>query len=487
MWCCQASALKAYRICERVMTLFCFSRLILLLPALAALTPGTAAAGFDCTGKDADRFTAVCRDAEIMRLDQAVDASFMRAQHAVDPVTAMLLSRDQDWVMEIAGGQYAQFKGADDPARQRIIAVLQQRLAMLDHIASRADGAAGAWSNAFGAAKVTVLPAGLMRVDVRTKAAYGDDSGLVTCALAAQVKLGDDGWLSGPAAVINDDREPTSIARDSPIMLRARQQANTLRIVIVHDDDQSVCDKPENLTASYFPIAAASAAATANAPPPMTAPSFNCAMAKNSDEEEICADPELAEKDVAIAAAYNDAMHRLDAKSADYLRDDERAWVADNRDAYDSQIHAAWDKQSYFVHHTGGARGELKLRLKERLAMLKNLDEKRQGEGGLWVGHTAMLAIAPDKDKPGKLQAAGHKWETGDWKSHCDFEADGKMVGGNFKTDDEFPKLARDAASLTLGDETSQPGYCVRMISPKARLFPVNEGADIGFNDSRIR
>jgi uncharacterized protein len=460
---------------------------VTLWVGLVIVMPGSAAAAFDCTGKNADQFMAICRDVELMRLDQAVDASLARAQHAVDPVTAMLLRRDQDWVMEIAGGQYAQFKSADDSARQRIIAVLQQRLAMLDHIASRADGAAGAWSNAFGAAKVTGLPAGLMRVDVHTKAAYGNDSDLVTCALAAQVKLGDDGWLSGPAAVINDDREPPSIAPDSPITLRARQQANTLRIVIAYGDDQSVCDKPENLTATYFPIAAAAATATANAPPPMTAPSFNCATAKTSDEEEICADPELAEKDVAIAAAYNDAMHRLDAKSADYLRDDERAWVADNGDAYDSQIHAAWDKQSYFVHHTGGSREELKLRLKERLAMLKNLDEKRQGEGGLWVGHAAMLAIAPDRDKLGMLQAAGHKWETGDWKSHCDFEADGKMVGGNFKTDDEFPKLARDAASLTLGDETRQPGYCVRMISPKARLFPVKDDADIGFNDSRIR
>jgi len=98
-----------------------------------------------------------------------------------------------------------------------------------------------------------------------------------------------------------------------------------------------------------------------------------------------------------------------------------------------------------------------------------------------------MLAIAPDKDKPGMLQAAGRKWETGDWKSHCDFDADGKLAGGEFKTGDEFPRLARDAATLTLGDEKTQPGYCARMKSPKARLFPVKAGADVGFNDNRIR
>jgi uncharacterized protein len=469
------------------------SRFLFLLVVVGTLTPGAAMmpraamAAFDCTGKNADQFTAICRDTELMRLDRAVDASLARAQHAVDPVTAMLLRRDQDWVTEIVGGQYVQFKGGDDPVRQRIIAVLQQRLAMLDHMASRADGVVSEWSNALGTAKVTARPGGLLHVEVRTKVTYSDSDAPVICALAADIRPGDDGWLAGPAAVIGDAKDPPVIAPDSPITLRARQQANTLRIVIAYGRDQTVCDKPENLTASYFPAATASAAAATNRPPPMTAPSFNCATAKNSDEQEICADPELAEKDVAIAAAYNDAMHRLDVKSADYLRDDERAWVADNKEAYDSQIHAAWDKQYYYAHATAGARGELALRLKERLAMLKNLDEKRQGEGGLWVGHVAMLAVAPDKDKPGMLQAAGHKWETGDWKSHCDFAADGKMAGGHFKTDDEFPKLARDAATLTLGDETTQPGYCDRMKSPKARLFPVKDGADVGFNDDRIR
>ncbi len=462
-------------------------RFLIFMPVLAVLMPSAALAAFDCTGKSTDQFTAICRDAELMRLDRAVDASLTRAQHAVDPVTAMLLRRDQDWMMEIVGGQYAQFKSADDSERQHIIAVLQQHLAMLDHMASRAYGVAGEWSNALGTAKVTAGANGLFHVEVRTNVRYWDGGGPLTCALAADIKPGDDGWLAGPAAASDDGKGPPAIAPDSPITLRARRQADTLRIVIAHDLDHHACGRVENLTASYFPVAGASTTAASNTPPPMTAPSFNCATAKNSDEQEICGDPELAEKDVAIAAAYNDAMHRLDSKSADYLREDERAWVADNREAYDSQVHPGWDKQYYYAHQTGDARGELALRLKERLAMLKNLDEKRQGESGLWVGHAAMLAIAPDKDKPGMLQAAGHKWDIGAWKSHCDFEADGKMVGGRFKTDDEFPKLARDAATLTLGDETTQPGYCEQMKSPKARLFPVKDGADVGFNDDRIR
>ena len=50
-----------------------------------------------------------------------------------------------------------------------------------------------------------------------------------------------------------------------------------------------------------------------------------------------------------------------------------------------------------------------------------------------------------------------------------------------------FPNWRCDAVTLTLGDEKTQPGYCERMKSPKARLFPVKAGADVGFNDDRIR
>jgi uncharacterized protein len=469
------------------MNCFRLSGFLIFAPVFAALLPGTAAAGFDCAGKDADQFTTICRDAEIMRLDRAVDASLVRAQHAVDPVTAMLLRRDQNWVMEIAGGAYAQFNGADDPRRLRIILVLQQRLAMLDHMASRAAGITGEWANALATAKITAVPDGSFHVEALLKAPYWDGDA-VTCPLAADIKRGDDGWLSGPAKMVmiyEHNKDPPVITPD--FQLRARLQANSLRIVVAEDNDRPGCVFGKNLTGSYFPIAGASAAVPSAMPPPITAPSFNCATAKSSDEQEICSDPELAEKDVAIAATYSDVLRRLDAKSDEYLREDQRAWVADNRDAYDSQIHAAWDKQYYYVHHTGNAREELYLRLKERLAMLKNLDEKREGEEGLWVGYNALLAIAPDKDKRGMLQAAGHKWETGDWKSHCDFTADGKMAGGHFRTDDEFPKLMRDAVTLTLADEKIQPGYCERMKSPKARLFPVKDGANVGFNDDRIR
>jgi uncharacterized protein len=462
--------------------------LFLLLSMMLLFTPDNASA-FNCAGKNAEVLAAVCADRELMRLDRRATERLARFAGHSDPVSAMLLRRDQGWVAEILGAEHVEFTGPDDPARKRMIDLLQQRIAMLDHLSGRANGLLGTWANAFGTAKIAALAEGL-RLELHTSVTYrdadNDADDEVTCALAGEIRPGGNGWFSGPAAIIENDEQP-AIAQDAPIRLRARLQANTLRIVITQDEDHSACDKPEHLTASYFPVGAQSSAAVSNASMPMTAPSFDCATAQRADEQEICSDPDLATKDVEIAAAYHEVLRRLDPKTAGYLREDQRAWVAENVTAYDSQLHPAWDKRLYFIHHTGNARAELELRLNERLAMLTNIDEKRQGMGGLWVGHVAMLMITPDKDKPEFIHATGKKWETGAWKYYCQFDADGRMAGGSFKTDDEFPKLARDGATLAIGDEPKQPGYCIRMRSPKARLFPVKEGTAVGFEDWRFR
>ncbi len=199
---------------------------------VGALMPGAATAAFNCTGESLKRFAAVCGDAQIMQLDWSVAASLARAVHATDPVSAMLLQRDQDWFADIVGSEHAEFRWIDDAGRQRISAILQQRLAMLDHLAGRAGGIPGEWRNAFGTAKITALEGGLLRVEIHTSVTYLDSEDAVTCALAAQIQRADDGWLSGPAVRIEGANNFLPIVPDSAIRLRARLQANTLRIVI---------------------------------------------------------------------------------------------------------------------------------------------------------------------------------------------------------------------------------------------------------------
>ena len=57
-----------------------------------------------------------------------------------------------------------------------------------------------------------------------------------------------------------------------------------------------------------------------------------------------------------------------------------------------------------------------------------------------------MLAIVPDKENKRVQHAFGRKWATGDYKSHCEFEADGRVNGGSFRPDDSFPTLTREGA-----------------------------------------
>jgi uncharacterized protein YecT (DUF1311 family) len=336
------------------------------------------------------------------------------------------------------------------------------------------------------------------------KPAYADSADdAMSCNARAEVQPQSDGWLAGPATRIDKDAAPGPAGSDhSPFELRLRLQGHTLRIVLMPSEQDSFCETPEQITGTYFALGPAAAG---QAPPVAGAartvsPSFACATAKGTDEEEICADPDLAARDADIARVYREALRLLDTKSAGFLRDDQRAYVKENAIAFDVQLEPGWDKQAYFVHHTGNARNELLLRLSERLAMLTNLEPARRGTAGLWIGHNALLAIVPDRDNKDVLRASGSKWDSSDYKSHCEFEARGRLSGGVFKTEDSFPALARDGATLTIDGndpdvirdrngkrKREQPDYCTRMDSARARLFPVKAGTAIDTSDGRIR
>jgi uncharacterized protein len=370
---------------------------------VAPLLWAAPAAAFPCSGPAKAEFKTVCADVELAGLDEAVDARFKRLVASADPLTALLLKRDQQWFTDILGARnMAPFKDDGDPERSRMVAALRGRAIMLDRMdtGTPRQNPVGEWANTFGTAKVEISPDGTLRVGIASKVTYADNEEPIACALSAQAKLAGDGWFTGKAqnSAIADDRDPDQTARsESPFELRLRLQGRTLRVVLLPDEQDSPCSAPEQVTGSYFPVGVAEAGSPDSKRASRTvAPSFDCATAKNSDEEEICADPDLARQDAAIARIYRDVLRRLDPKASNYLRDDQRTWVKTNATVFDIQLHPSWDKQRYFVHQTGNARNELMLRLGERAAMLANLDEKRKGLEGLWVAHNALLTILPD-------------------------------------------------------------------------------------------
>jgi uncharacterized protein len=466
------------------------------ITTLVALVPAHDAAALTCPRSGQSAFSAVCSDKELRSLAQAIETRHKSLVVAADPATAMLLRRDNARFEDILGDLTSAFTGGADPQRVRVLDLLRQRADMLQKLRTTPKPSApvGAWANAFGSVKIAAGTGDHLTIAADARGHYQENEEPFVCAVAADLALTPDGWFTGATRRDADAGD----ADVKGFLLRIRLQGGTLRVVMEGEQDDPLCPNAELVTGSYFPLFTTDPLARGVAAAPPVSPSFDCGGAKNLDEQEICADPELAALDGEIARAYREALRQLDPNAANHLRTDQRSWVKENALAYDSQLHPAWAKQSYFLHHGGIARAELLSRLKDRHALLTNLDTKRRGFEGFWLGHDAMLRIEPADDKPdGTLRAVGQKWDSSDYKSHCDFEAVGRIRSGRFETTDSFPSLARDGMTLTLdadgpdrgGSRRERPDYCSRMPNARARLFPVRSDAATSFNpsDGRIR
>jgi uncharacterized protein len=454
----------------------------------------SAASLFDCNSVDT-AYRTVCNEQELRKLGSEIDDELARLLRSADPLTALLLKRDQVYFTDILGADNIPgFQSHNDKGYARILAALKARRRGLTEL--RAGGVTtleGDWSNVFANVTIAKAEAGSLAIAIKSRLSYPNENrGEVDCAAMVTAAPGKDGSYS--AAVGKDHEGRLDI-------IRFRLQGNTLRIVHEVNGEAGVCDgKPHDsdsdrrggadvLTGSYFPIgpAAKAAGATARA----VAPSFDCAKAENADEEEICADPEMAQADRNIARLFREAMRRIDHTIAGYLRADQRSWASDNSTDFLFNLQPGSDKAQSTVHHTSAARERLFLRQQQRILLIANLDEKRKGIEGVWHGYNASLTVAPAKGKSdGTLHAEGSKWDLEDYKAYCNFTSDGKIENGIFKAVNEFPKLTRDSGTLVIGAESNdseQPSYCWRMRSPKARLFPVKPGSGIEEISKQLR
>jgi uncharacterized protein len=462
-----------------------------LLAASAAIavvlfvSPAGAASLFDC-GSSSTVYRTVCNDAELRSLGAEIDTEMARLTRGADPLTVLLLKRDQVWFTDILGAvNLSEFQGQDDAAYARLLASLKARRRALAHQRTgNVTTPEGSWSNAFASATVAKAAGEAFMLTLEARLSYPEaNRGEIDCAAKVTGTLGKDGWYAANVS----DKEDSDGRLDT---IRFRLQGNTLRLVHEPNMEAGVCDgKPHEsegdrrgsadvLTGSFF---ATGPAVAGGSPARAVAPSFDCGKAENADEEEICADPDLAQADRGIARLYVDKIKTLEHKLAGFLRTDQRGWASDNSLGYLANLQPGQDKAQAMVHHTSDARRQLYLRQRLRLLLLANLDDQRKGLDGLWLGYNASLAFAPAKGKSdGTISAQGGKSDVEDYKAHCDFAGDGRIENGGFKTKDEFPKLTREAGTLLIeGNDEDQPGYCSRMRSPKARLFPVKAGVGI--------
>ena len=125
---------------------------VLLVMTIAQ--PTFAAPSFPCSDAEKEQFVAFCGDRELVGLAKAMDAKLSRLMAGLDPLTRILLKRDQRWFVEMVSGQGEEFGTGRTPAHPRCLAAAP----VLPRPPVRSAGGpspAGQWANAFGTIRVT--------------------------------------------------------------------------------------------------------------------------------------------------------------------------------------------------------------------------------------------------------------------------------------------------------------------------------------------
>ncbi|WP_143271739.1 lysozyme inhibitor LprI family protein [Bradyrhizobium mercantei] len=466
-------------------------------------------------GGDSTIKTADCKKAGTDRLVAQIDKTFDVALGKMPANVKPLLKRDQAWFNEmIIDAADVPADAGEDELKQSFAEALRRRAAALEVMASGRPGIAGNWVNAFGSITLTKAEGDAYRLAADLRGDYGGDRRR-TCKLTANLKPSGSGWLSGQVAVETDTpadktKADAAAAPAKPPRLKLRRQGETLRIVGTIDDEDwdglNDCSSMWQVTGSYF--AAGKDAASDKADTAFVAPTFDCTRPETATDEEICADPDLADNDQRLNRAWKALPPRLDDATRRALIDDQRNWVKSQTEQYPEFLHPAWNKQSSQVHFTVDARDHVNGLQRERLALLEGFDDKRSGLAGVWLASNAIIKVTTEKD--GTLKAVGWKWDQGDWKAGCDYEMTGKLVGGAFRSDEQRKNpdtLERDHAMLIVNrlddlfakkrysnkdgteNKDADEAKCKRRLdnSSTARLFPARPSPDIDNFKGSIR
>lgn len=148
-----------------------------------------------------------------------------------------------------------------------------------------------------------------------------------------------------------------------------------------------------------------------------TGPSFDCAKASSAVEKAICADAKLGALDRRIAAAYAEALKRLDPKATKALRDDQRSFQATLAYGLEWDEGKPQDKRVFDLADT----------MKDRAEFLGAIDAAPAGRwAGTWSNHFGGIDIETKGDGF-SVSANGAKPVTGNWV--CQIEGTAKVEG----------------------------------------------------------
>jgi uncharacterized protein YecT (DUF1311 family) len=217
------------------------------------------------------------------------------------------------------------------------------------------------------------------------------------------------------------------------------------------------------------------------APARAAEPSFDCRTAKTAREVATCNDAKIAAADRELAAAWHEAIARLDAPTAKALREDQRKFLSDIDEGFNAEL---WGKQdppegnelrAQVAQLRRGGDGDvlaaLEAQVRERIAFLRHLTPA-SSVVGLWKNHNAEILVAAGDN--GHYRATYGTSNFGWPKYHCHFTAafaapsaaDGRLAAPTpHNIDPEVDMdsastlfMAHDGALLTLAEEPSEKG-----------------------------
>ena len=349
-------------------------------------------------GKDSElKSSGACKKTDYGALTRKIEQSLQAALSKTPANARPLLKRDQTWFNEMVLSAAEVLPQADDDgeATNAFLDRLRQRAVMLDGMAQgfgRA-GVVGRWVNAFGNVTVTAAD-GSYRLAIDLNAVYGIGSERrMDCRATAELKSGQGTWATG--TVLPEETKPAKMEDGKseparPVTIKMRRQGESLRIVLGvsewSDEDRPSCKNMWQITGNFFADGKADAAIAADkADTAFVVPTFDCTKPESATDEEICADPDLADNDQKLNRAWKALLPRLDEATRRALTEDQRSWVKTQTWQYPQFLHPAWEKQSSFMHFTSDARDKLDRLQKERIAMLDGFDDKRTGLIGVWL------------------------------------------------------------------------------------------------------
>ena len=460
-----------------------------------------------CAPKPDTESLPECETGELEKLNAALEASFKSALKATSGVSQMLLKRDQAWLAElVTANDPRNYVGSEDDlgsVAARARALIEKRIEDLAAIAAAENSAAlsGRWINAFGSITLEDGANGAMTASLKANPVYGPFPDRERCLFKANLAPNDAKWLEGEALVVTADGEAkvADLPYDEAPRHRIKliRQGDTLRAA---DDGNFDCGA---FTGTYFraksekdPVATP-ASTTASKAPSLTLPSFDCLKPSTATDEEVCADPELAEADLRLNRAWKAKFDTFKGTAQSALKGDQRAFVRALGASYVYHLHPYWDKQEADRYHLDSARRALLGVLRERIAFLEGLEPDRKGWDGLWAANDTLLTIKTSKD--GSRSAGGNKWEHGDYKSGCDLTMnldkdglgripEGEDVSADLKSHSgqlNGLKVTRDGQMLIISGKAAfdDGAVCRRNLEAAGPVFPVKESPDLIPND----